>query len=137
MLNREICSLTTQSEINLYSQKRDVIVARPFHFYRDKTIMDGGEARTCPPAQFSLSAFPITRQSLLISKDTSNEIPSFSLSLWTRNERKENVEEEKKDVEKKRGEEALSVIERKFCRNKRAVLLSPHPLFRPLSLFSY
>lgn len=63
----------------------------------------------------------------------------LSLSLWTRNERKENVEEEKKDVEKekKRGEEALSVIERKFCRNKRAVLLSPHPLFRPLSLFSY
>lgn len=48
MLNREICSLTTQSEINLYSQKRDVIVARPFHFYRDKTIMDGGGSKNVP-----------------------------------------------------------------------------------------
>lgn len=53
----------------------------------------------CPPAQFSLSAFPITRQSLLISKDTALKRNSFFLSLsLSERERKKG----KKSVEKEK-----------------------------------
>lgn len=56
--------------------------------------MEGwGESKDqCPPAQFSLSAFPITRQSLLISKDTALKRNSFSLSLSLSLDEKEKKE---------------------------------------------
>lgn len=84
-----------------------------------------GEARTCPPAQFSLSAFPITRESLLISKDTALKRNSSSLSLsFSLDERrgKSRYKEEKKKTWKRK--EGRSVEEKKsVISNREKVLL--------------